>query len=46
MMPSVEFDFEGAATDWLKELEDIGPVISGVASYGDAAAYALVWELG
>lgn len=31
---------------FLSEFEDMSPIAAGVASVGDAAAYALVWEFG
>lgn len=43
-MPTVSLDLD--ASTFLEEFKDIGEVVSGVGSFGDAAAYALVWEFG
>lgn len=44
-LPSPEILFDHV-DDFLQEFTDIEEVASGVASIGDAASYALVWEWG
>lgn len=45
-IPAVEIDFSEAEETFLSELEDVGSMEVGVASVGEAASYALIWEFG
>jgi hypothetical protein len=45
MLPPLKFDID-PDQKLFNELKNVGTVTAGVVSYGEAAAYALVWEFG